>query len=35
MQEKLLLSLLQLCLHGWRRVLDVDRALERSKERTR
>lgn len=26
LEEKLLLSLLQLCLHGWRRVVDVDRA---------
>eukprot|EP00434_Breviolum_minutum_P041387 symbB.v1.2.036815.t2/scaffold5285.1/size28895/2 len=29
-EEKLLLSLLQLCLHGWRRVVDVDRATERA-----
>ena len=30
LEEKLLLSLLQLCLHGWRRILDVDRATGRA-----
>lgn len=31
LEEKLLLSLLQLCLHGWRKILEVERAMERSK----